>query len=522
VAATKPGKKARADALSFLNTIFGSVDADKISAMLLENQGNVDACVEQLIEVVLRQESQLSESDKQRLRREQKELDEVRAIAVRLDEEERLASLKAAVQHQSEQAAALLTDSQHIKQERVQPLEAKRKLSEAETLAIVKYELERKIRTPALPPQGPQPPANTPVERKKMLGELDIKEDQLQAVVSFPEELKTVSQSQEADLDGFELVDATPEMQSGAFTINAVLDWKVADRYALRVSFKQPETATSSDWVGMFVSPLADNPILPDPKESIQWQYASKASTLPTQPDHRELTFRTPSRVKTGFVMFCYYAKLDGDFYCTATSQRVAVGPEFSFGVTQTTKTDAHAFGSIVATVTQTAGLPCGKSWVGFYKGTDTSVPYRFYKYLSRGVDGADGSKTITFHAPSAGIWTAVLYPFKTYAAFQTQQVTLLGQDAVTAISRDQGKVSVTVQLDTLEPKLDKVWVGLYLVGEARPNYYRRYQYLTAQGSDVVTFKEPKKPGQYEARLFRSDQGGVLRLVNHTDFITID
>jgi len=76
----------------------------------------------------------------------------------------------------------------------------------------------------------------------------------------------------------------------------------------------------------------------------------------------------------------------------------------------------------------------------------------------------------------------------------------LEGQDEV-VLGLEGKAMTVTMRLQTVDPGMDSVWVGIYRAAETDNKLYRKYKYVTIGAGDV-TFAAPTTPGPYEARIF--------------------
>lgn len=165
----------------------------------------------------------------------------------------------------------------------------------------------------------------------------------------------------------------------------------------------------------------------------------------------------------------------------------------------------------IVVNINRISGNDHARAWIGlFEKGQTDNKQYITYEYASK-------TDQILFDAPVKPGQYEVRYFTNSYVDVSRsnpvsiegwwisfQQLIWIGKDTLSA-SWENGFVTVHLNVVTVDPTVDHVWVGLYFDTEKNNKQWRRYKYV-AQRASIIQFKSPKTTGTYEARVFASNK----------------
>jgi len=224
-------------------------------------------------------------------------------------------------------------------------------------------------------------------------------------------------------------------------------------------------------------------------------------------------------------------------YECIGLSPPVFGGPSLALSVVGSANPPATVAQQTVTRtlalrVYQTQGLAVDVSnaWVGLYANKHTPLDqYTAFAWVLHGEPDPNSdmfsagspslsspsqttfyqARIVIFTAPRCGTWVLRVFPFRTYSPVSVLEAVLAGENSL--VMRvdpvDPARLHVSATVTTIDPSGGRsvyIWVGFR--NEQRPNYYRRFQYISDLGTTEVTFKTPVHAGIYEARLYCTGQ----------------
>jgi len=279
--------------------------------------------------------------------------------------------------------------------------------------------------------------------------------------------------------------------QSTAFVILKPKQTRVDVGQKIEVEYEFTSgTSTPNDWIAIY------NIERSGPKEYLTYVYRAKEERVGV------VTFDAP---EYGEYEFKYYS--NKSFHCLAISPKVKVGPEFTL---------EHAMidndKKIALKWNQTSGNTYTKAWVGLFSKSQTNnKSYIKFEYLTK--------KEITFDVPvKPGEYEFRLFTTSYVDVAKSSVFIIRGEDKMIAEFKD-GKVTVDLDIVSVDPSQEGVWVGLYFVG-ADDGKFRRSQYVSQRKSSLVFNNSPKTAGTYEARLFSGGRSYIFVMKSNSFVIS--
>eukprot|EP01089_Gocevia_fonbrunei_P004391 TRINITY_DN1440_c0_g1_i1.p1 TRINITY_DN1440_c0_g1~~TRINITY_DN1440_c0_g1_i1.p1 ORF type:complete len:655 (-),score=193.12 TRINITY_DN1440_c0_g1_i1:24-1988(-) len=235
--------------------------------------------------------------------------------------------------------------------------------------------------------------------------------------------------------------------------------------------------ATTSDWIGIYKTGITSV------KEYVTY-YWVKTTDL----KQGELVFPSPSEFGEYEFKYCR----SRGYEISGISESIIVGPLVDLAAFVTDD------GKIEASFEQKAGKMHPNAWIALFSlGETENKKYINYNWISNSVD-----HTLIFDPHKAGSYELRFFPSsRSYIDVARCSVVVSGKDVVEIVQPVSDVVNVECSVETADPNVDYVWIGLYLVEQENHTQWRRYKYIKEKKC-VVTFKTPKTAGTYEARLF--------------------
>jgi len=253
----------------------------------------------------------------------------------------------------------------------------------------------------------------------------------------------------------------------------------------IKVSWEGYEDVSDTDWIALYDKNSAG------PSNYLAWEWIGKPNK------EGSITFKAPASMGTYF--FRYLSKKS--YTQLAQSYFVEVGPEFLLTVMKVEDLKYSV------KYEQISGNQFVNAWIGLYRKDEPNHQnYYSYQWLINSIN-----RTLTFDVPKAGDWEFRLFPFRnlfgSYYPVAVCPFSIQGVDVLDlSINEEQKLARIELDLITVDPARDYVWVGLFLENEKNNRQWRRYKSITTSDVDgkkcVVTFKKPIHNGIYEARLF--------------------
>jgi len=570
-------KRAEAEAKTFLRQLFINVPEEKVQQILDENEGDVDATTDQLLHILREEEEktkQQAEAQRQReeeekLRRQQEVEREVKVDTLRqrfsdyLSKEEIVAAL---TQHnwdirQASNDLLKIVETRKLAQlKRLYVDLAENEIQDAlnangwklvETMKQLGALQEAKKNAAAQP--VPQPTKlNTDVAsfltRSAIIGaeleqvvliknaELVEEEKQMESYEIVKQELKEMLTISPENLPGLPgMIPLTPKLihtlrnkelpvseeapstsaptgepapvtastvitlPSGEQTNGPLLKLKAEPERVdlgqeVKVEWTSEADTTSSDWIGVYRAGDHSNSYL-------TWNWIGKPVS------QGSLTFTLS---EFGEFEFRYFSKSKGS-QVLAVSNVVKVGPMVDLSAHY--EPDSN---SLVVRFDQRTGHVYPNAWIGLYASADApNNQYRTYEWVANSTD-----HQLRFKAPKAGTWHFRFFPQKSYIDVARTHVSVTGNDSMT-LTMEDGQMVVRATIETVDPALDNVWVGIYRQEQPDNRLYRKYRYVASSHATtstsasgkvtyVLTFRPCTTPGFHEARLFANKSLDVV------------
>jgi len=232
-------------------------------------------------------------------------------------------------------------------------------------------------------------------------------------------------------------------------------------------------TSTAYDWIGFYA---VDQPN----KNYVTYDWRGK------QDNKGSLTFTAPSTY--GVYEFRYFPS--SSYEHVAMSNKVVVGPQIVLKATLDAENK-----KIKATWNKQSGNDYSSSWIGLFEKSSPDTQFITWEYA--GKSGAE----ILFDAPVKPVeYELRFFAYKYVRVAKSNTVRVDGQDKISA-TYNNGTVTVKLNIVTVDPKTDNVWVGIFFTDEKDNRKWRRYKYVKDRTADVV-FNSPRHEGMYEVRLF--------------------
>jgi len=233
-------------------------------------------------------------------------------------------------------------------------------------------------------------------------------------------------------------------------------------------------SSSPSDWIGLFA---VDHPN----KQYVTYEWRGKQESKGT------LTFIAP--VIYGIYELRYFPA--SCYEHVAMSNQILVGPEVEISCSLDINNK-----KIKAVWNQKSGNQYRRAWCGLYEQSQTNNK----QFLAWAYAGNSGSE-IVFDAPVKPASYEVRFFASGYIdVAKSNLVVIEGQDKLVA-SLLNGVITVKLNIITVNPATDAVWVGVFFVQQADNKQWRRYKYVSDRTADI-TFKAPRHGGLYEVRLF--------------------
>jgi hypothetical protein len=246
------------------------------------------------------------------------------------------------------------------------------------------------------------------------------------------------------------------------------------------VTFEALPNVEKTHWIGMYREGQPESAYL-----TYQWVSAHKPGAV---------QFTAPK--ECGNIFFRYFA---AKAYLTCgISSIVHVGPRFKLKTTMKGKSELN-----VEVIPLTEGnYP--NLWLGFYDHREKRPgSYLTFQYTQKSAD---------FQIPKAGSYAIRCFPEKSFDFAAEAIVTVEGNDILEFSKKETGELVVSYALTTVDPKTDKVWIGIYKAEEGpKSTNYIRYKHIPDSNGEI-TLKAlgPSDEGNYEARLFACGTYDVL------------
>ncbi len=160
----------------------------------------------------------------------------------------------------------------------------------------------------------------------------------------------------------------------------------------------------------------------------------------------------------------------------------------------------------------QQTGNPYSRAWIGLYEKSQTNAKlYLTWEYAGK------SDTDIVFTAPVKPQEYEFRFFTNSYEDVSRSDVIRVeGEDTVTATLADGYVTLSRVNIVSVNPALESVWVGLYFTKETENRQWRRYKYITSRTTDIQ-FKAPRTAGEYEARVFAN--GNYSPVVKSNKFV---
>jgi len=232
-------------------------------------------------------------------------------------------------------------------------------------------------------------------------------------------------------------------------------------------------TSTVNDWVGLF-STSANN------KQYVTYYWRGK--------DEKKGTIQFPSPLEYGEYEFRYFP--NRSYTHVSVSNKIKVGPEF---VIESKFTNDQK--KIIVHWKQLSGNTYPKQWIGLYrKQQSNNKNYVIFEHANK--------VELTFDCPvKPGEYEFRFFTNSYIDVAKSEMFHIQGEDKITAAYHDDNTIHVSLDLVSVDPNTEKVWVGLYYITEESHKRFRRYQIVTER-KGTIKFKSPNTPQTYEARLF--------------------
>jgi len=234
------------------------------------------------------------------------------------------------------------------------------------------------------------------------------------------------------------------------------------------------------------------------------------------QPENAYTTYQWVSAHKPGAVQFTapkecckiFFRYFAAKTYLTCgVTSLVHVGPRFNL---KTTMKEKSVLNVEVESLTE-GNYP--NLWIGFYDHREKRPgSYLTFQYTQKSVD---------FQIPKAGSYTLRCFPEKSLDFAAETTITVAGNDILEFSIKEGSELVVSYALTTVNPKTDRVWVGIYRAEEGpKSANYLRYKHIS-DATGTVTMKAfgPNDEGTFEARLFAC---GTYDVVCRSKSITIN
>jgi hypothetical protein len=239
-------------------------------------------------------------------------------------------------------------------------------------------------------------------------------------------------------------------------------------------------TASSWDWIGIY---------------------------SPNTPNKKYLTYQRINNLQKGAVTFSapaeygeyelrYFAS--GSYEHLAMSNKVIVGPQFAVQAIHDSTTK-----KITVTWSQSSGNTYNKAWIGLYEKSQPNKSYITWNHAGMG--------QVVFDAPvKPAEYECRFFSYSYYDVAHSNIVRIEGIDKL-ELSYDGTSVTCKVNVVTVNPAVDYIWVGLYATETPESKNYVKYKKVYDRYADVVFHTSFKKAGTYEARLFANTAEPLLK-----------
>jgi hypothetical protein len=144
------------------------------------------------------------------------------------------------------------------------------------------------------------------------------------------------------------------------------------------------------------------------------------------------------------------------------------------------------------------------------------NTQFQTYDWVSNAINS-----TLKFPVPKAGEWIFKLFPERNfigpYIEAASCSILIPGKDTLN-ISFNGAETYVEYDIQTLDPAIDRVWIGIFFESSTSDRDYRRFRNISTSSKGRLLFKTPIHQGTYNARLFGN--GSSTPLIK-SDSITV-
>jgi len=251
----------------------------------------------------------------------------------------------------------------------------------------------------------------------------------------------------------------------------------------INLTFEPLPNVEKTHWIGLYKGGQSETDYW-----TYQWVSAHKPGVV---------QFTAPKECCN--VFFRYFAAKT--YLTCGISSVVHIGPRFALTTTMKGKSDLNV---------QVQYLTEGKFpnlWLGLYDHREKHPgSYITFEYIKQNGEVFEQD----FKIPKAGSYTIRCFPEKSLDFAAETVITVDGTDTLNFSIKETGELEVVYSLTTVNPKTDKVWIGIYKAEEEpKSKNYIRYRHVSdVEGS--ITFKALDNCGNFEARLFSCGTYDVL------------
>jgi hypothetical protein len=280
------------------------------------------------------------------------------------------------------------------------------------------------------------------------------------------------------------------QLQENASDVSFVVEPSVIDagnNFTVYWSFKDESYTPMNDWIALY------NEKEEDPQKYLYYEW--------TKSDQRTGSILMKAPLLYGEYKLNYFK--NKSYRLLAQSNVFSVGPRYDL--------NAEVYGEpsskkIRVSFAQKSGNDYPNSWIGLYPSPETdNKSFVGFEWLAN----ARRNRYLEFIVPKSGTWFFRLFPDRSYTYVAHCSVVLPGTDTL-ALSFSGVETFVDYDIQTLDPKTDKPWIGLYFTDEKNYRQYRRSQYIYESGKGRIIFKTPIHEGCYHARLFSGNSSVPL------------
>ena len=219
-----------------------------------------------------------------------------------------------------------------------------------------------------------------------------------------------------------------------------------------------------------------------------------------TQPNKNYITYQWTKQSKSGQIMFVapsIYGKYECRYLISRSYEHVARSNTISVGPI------VHLFASlenenkkIKVKYNKQSGNEYKSAWIGIYESNQiNNKQYLHYEYANT------NAGEVTFEAPiKPGSYELRYFTSSYLEISKSNPIVIEGNDKF-EVKLEGELIKYKVNLVSVDPSKDGVWIGLFLDNETNNKEWRRYKYITLRNEEG-TFNRPKHNGTYQARIF--------------------